>query len=166
MDILEVLGKIGFDWRVALANLINFLIIFLILKKFAFKPIENILNNRRLKIEKGLKDAEKAKLDLIKAEEIAKEITNDAKHQANLIIAESKKKGDLVIIESNEKATEEARGIITHAHSVSEKNKIEMEKEFKRESASIVTDIVEKVLREEINQEKNYDLTKKIISNI
>lgn len=165
MDILEVLGKIGFDWRVALVNLINFLVIFLILKKFVFGTIQNILNNRRIKIETGLNDAEKAKADLIKAEEIAREIKNEAKHEANLIIADSKKKGDVLIADSTEKATEEARSIITHAHFVAEKNKIQMEKDFKKESVSLIVDTVEKILKEEIDQEKNQALTKKIISN-
>jgi F0F1-type ATP synthase membrane subunit b/b' len=48
MDILGILGKIGFDWQVALANLVNFLIIFWILKKFAFKPVREILQKDRM----------------------------------------------------------------------------------------------------------------------
>jgi F-type H+-transporting ATPase subunit b len=89
MDILEVLGKIGFDWRVALVNLFNFLIVFLILKKFAFKPIENILERRRKKIEQGLKDAKKSRDILLQTEDLSEDIIKKAKNDANLIVANS-----------------------------------------------------------------------------
>ena len=69
---LEILGKIGFDWQVALANLINFFIVFLLLKKFFFKKIKETIRERRNKIEKGLEDAEKA-AESLKSAEIEKD---------------------------------------------------------------------------------------------
>ncbi len=60
-----------------LAQLINFAIVFFVLKKFAYKPILNLLDARKKKIEDGLAFAEKAKselasIEVIKTEEIAK----------------------------------------------------------------------------------------------
>lgn len=59
-SIYAILQKIGFDWQVALANLVNFLIILFILKKFAFKPIKKIIEDRQDKINEGLLKAEEA----------------------------------------------------------------------------------------------------------
>ncbi|MBU4369492.1 ATP synthase F0 subunit B, partial [Patescibacteria group bacterium] len=59
MDLQRILGNLGFDWRMALANLVNFLIIFFVLKKYAFKPIKEKLEEREKKIKTGLEDAEK-----------------------------------------------------------------------------------------------------------
>jgi F-type H+-transporting ATPase subunit b len=166
MDILEVLGKIGFDWRVALVNLFNFLIVFLILKKFAFKPIENILEKRRVRIEQGLDDAKKSRDILLKTEDLSGDIIKKANNDANRIISNSKTEGDNLIFKSKEKATEEAGGIITSAHEEVEKNKLRMDKEFKKDSASFVTDMVSKILMEDIDEKKNEDITKKILSDI
>ena len=57
----EILSKIGFDYRVALANLVNFLIVLWVLQKFAFPKIQIVLAERQAKIRKGLADAEAAK---------------------------------------------------------------------------------------------------------
>ena len=60
-----------------IAQLINFAIVFFVLKKFAYKPILNLLDQRKKKIEDGLAFAQKAKdelasIEVIKGEEIAK----------------------------------------------------------------------------------------------
>ena len=54
VNIYEILGKIGFDWQVALASLVNFLIILFVLKKFAFKPIKKLIQERQNKINEGI----------------------------------------------------------------------------------------------------------------
>jgi F0F1-type ATP synthase membrane subunit b/b' len=75
----EILGKIGFDWQVALANLVNFLIIVFLLKKFAFKPIAKIIQDRQNKINEGLENAKKA----------AEEAMKNAKSDIDLAAAQS-----------------------------------------------------------------------------
>jgi hypothetical protein len=70
MDIGLILANLGFDWRVALANLVNFLVIILILKYFAFKPIAKIINEREDKIKKGIEDAERAATEFQMAKQV------------------------------------------------------------------------------------------------
>ena len=69
MAILDILGKIGFDWQVAVANLVNFLIIFFILKRYAFKPIANIIKERQDQVNEGLDNAKLAETNLMQAEQ-------------------------------------------------------------------------------------------------
>ncbi len=94
---LEILGKIGFDWQVALANLVNFLIIFFILRRFAWKPLKNVIEERQQKIVKGLEDAQKAATDLKMAEEIRKQKVEDAKLHANQIVSDANLKSASII---------------------------------------------------------------------
>jgi F-type H+-transporting ATPase subunit b len=73
----QFVHQFGIDWKMMLAQLINFAIVFFVLKKFAYKPILNLLDARKKKIEDGLAFAEKAKselasIEVIKTEEIAK----------------------------------------------------------------------------------------------
>jgi F0F1-type ATP synthase membrane subunit b/b' len=56
MEILTDIGnKIGFDWRLALTHLINLLIIFFLLVKYAFPAIKKAVDERTKKIQEGLK---------------------------------------------------------------------------------------------------------------
>ncbi len=62
--------KFGIDWKLMIAQLINFGIVFFILRAFAYKPILKLLDKRRQKIEEGLAFAEKSKAELASIEEL------------------------------------------------------------------------------------------------
>ena len=100
----EILGKIGFDWHVALANLVNFLIIFFVLKKFAFTPIQKMLRERREKIEKGISDAQKAEKNLSRANIEKEEIIKEAQDNANRILSTSQADGKNLIKDAKTQA--------------------------------------------------------------
>ncbi len=84
--ILSVLHSIGFNWHVALANFVNFLIILFILNKFVFKKIIKTIDNRDGIIKRGLEDASLAETNLKKANELGENIITEAKVKAELDI--------------------------------------------------------------------------------
>ena len=62
--------KFGIDWKLMIAQLINFAIVFFILRAFVYKPVLKLLDKRRQKIEDGLAFAEKSKAELASIEEL------------------------------------------------------------------------------------------------
>lgn len=102
--ILSVLHSIGFNWHVALANFVNFLIILFILNKFVFKKIIKTIDNRDSIIKRGLEDASQAETNLKKANELGENIITEAKAKAE---ADIKNKID--------HANAEALSIVNHS---------------------------------------------------
>ena len=66
MDTL--LGTFHIDWRLLVAQIINFAIVFAVLYRFVVKPLQKVMLERTAKIEQGLKDAENARARLTNAE--------------------------------------------------------------------------------------------------
>ena len=163
--ILEILGKIGFDSQVALANLINFLIIFFILQKFAFKPIKKIIDERQKKISEGLSNAKKAEADLIMAESRRNEIIKKAENDAGALITEAMEKGDKVILSLREKAKMEASKIMEEALRANKKEKEKMGAEFKEKSVDLIISSAETILKEKIDGAKNEEYIKKLLKS-
>jgi F-type H+-transporting ATPase subunit b len=161
---LEILEKVGFDWQVALANFINFLIIFFVLKKFAFKPILKMIDERKEKIKTGLEDAEKAKTDLLMAEEIGKKEVSKAKIEANSIVGEAEKKATSIIKKSEEEALIVKSSITKEAEKDIEKKKESLKKELEKENANLIISSVEKLLKENITKEQQEKYIKNILS--
>lgn len=87
MDILE---KFGVDPILLVAQIVNFLIILFILKKFLYKPILELLNKRKITIKEGLKQAEEARLKLEKIIIEEKQILKNAQLQARKIIEDAR----------------------------------------------------------------------------
>lgn len=57
---MELLNALGIDWKILLAQFVNFAVLVFVLWKFAYKPIFKFLEDRKNKIEEGIKNAEQA----------------------------------------------------------------------------------------------------------
>jgi F-type H+-transporting ATPase subunit b len=159
MNLAEILGRIGFDWQVALANLVNFLIIFLLLRYFAFKPIAKIIRERKEKIQKGLDDAQQAETNLMMAEQQASEIADKAKGEANDIVAAAQGRVDTLMTKAEEDAHVKGTAIINDAHKVAEKERAKMEREVRGQAAGLVVESVTKILKEKMTEKEHEKLT-------
>ncbi len=86
-EILNILGSVGFNWHVALANFFNFLIILFLLNKFFFKKIGSTIDTRHTIIERGLNQARDAEKALSSAAEEKNEILKAARKERDSIVA-------------------------------------------------------------------------------
>jgi F-type H+-transporting ATPase subunit b len=154
--ILENLGKIGFDWRMGLFNLFNFLVLFWILKRYFFKPILKIIHKREKMVQDSVDNIQKAKTELGMAQNQAQELIDHAKVDANRILervtVEAKKQSETI----KEKAKTEVELLVLQAKKNIEIDKKEMKAEIKKETAELVVAAVEKVIRKKlvVNQDK------------
>lgn len=88
---MEILNEFGVDIRILFAQIVNFLIIFFILKRYAYKPVLELLKNRKKAIQEGIEKAEEARLMLEKAETREKEVLKNAQSQARKLLEETEK---------------------------------------------------------------------------
>ncbi len=150
---LEVLGKIGFDWQVALANLVNFIIIFFVLRKFAWKPIEKVISERKQKIDQGLEDAEKAKTELLLAEQTRNRKIDEAKVEANSIVGDAQGKANDIVSKAEADSMNVRSQILKDAEKEAASKKEAVYSEVEKEFSSLVISGVEKVLKENMTPE-------------
>ncbi len=161
--LLGILGKIGFNWQIAVANLFNFLIILFVLNRYAFKPIGKIIDERKAKIDKGLEDANLAEAELTLATEKKEVILAQAKQDADKIIAKSQKDGKELVQAAKEKAGLEMTEIISKAKIEAEKAKNRIEEELKKEASMLVALGVKQVMSNYVADGKGEDVIKAML---
>lgn len=152
MDIMKILGNIGFDWPVALANFFNFLIIFFILKKFAFKPIQKIIAERQARIAEGLAYAKEAETARTMAEEEKRRITAAARAEANEIVGDAKKKAVALIAKGKEDAALAAEQVMADSRGKMAAEREQMERDARNALVGVMTQGIEAVLREDTDR--------------
>lgn len=162
MQILEILGKIGFDWQLALANLINIGIIFLVLYKFAFTPIKKKIEEREASIKKGLSQAHDAEVVLKEAHDEKEEIIKQAKRDAILVLEETERQRKNILKDAEVKAQEERDAILKKAQLEIEGKQAEMERALNEKSAELISRGVAQMLEEEMTPEINERIIKKM----
>lgn len=87
----DLLGGFGINLWAFLSQLVSFGIVFLILAKFGFPMIQRTLDKRRVIIQEGIDNAERAKRDLAEANERSAQILREARIQAQETIAQASK---------------------------------------------------------------------------
>src|SRR5437868_5329897 len=81
------LGALGVDGKAFLIQLVTFLLAFWVLKRYAFKPILKVLNERRETIERGVSLGEEMKQERAKLEQEVGKTLHQARRQADEILA-------------------------------------------------------------------------------
>ena len=146
---MEVLTNIfktfGVEWPLFLAQLILFVIVFFILKKFAFGPIIETLEARRKKIAQAMADAEQVKADVAAAQAKKQAILDEANAQAQKMIAEAKASADAVRTRLEAEANTEAERIVARAREATALEADRMKSEFQREAGRLIVLAAQKV---------------------
>jgi len=159
----SLISTFHIDFKLFIAQLVNFAIVFSVLYFFAFKPLVKTMSERTEKIDKSLKDADEIEKRLALTETEQTEIIGAAKKQANLIIEEADKRGEERKAELIIKAKEEIAQVINNEKAKLSRDKEETLKEIKKEVADLVVLTVEKLLSEKMTGDKDRELIKKLL---
>jgi F-type H+-transporting ATPase subunit b len=162
----SLIDALGLDWRILLAQFVNFSILIFVLWRFAYKPIFKLLEERRAKIAQGIKDSDEAAIKLREAEERHKEIVAESRKEANFIIEDAKNKAEVRYQEIIDKSKDDLKAVIND-----EKEKIEAQKqaailEIKKKTAELIVVALEKVLGEKMDAKTDADLIARVVKDL
>jgi F-type H+-transporting ATPase subunit b len=135
---------------------IAFSFVFLILKKFAWKPILNAIKAREESIEEALKSADKAKEEMQKLQADNEKIIATAKQERDIIIKEARDLKDSIVEDAKAKAKAEADKEVEKAREAIKNEKAAAIKEVKVEVANLSVFIAEKILQEKLSPDAEH----------
>jgi F-type H+-transporting ATPase subunit b len=136
-----------FGWNawLFLSQVISFVIVALLLQRFAYKPILAVLEERRRRIEEGQLNAEKIKKQLAEAEARYAEILAKANAEAQKMIDEARESGAHLAERKQQEAIAAAEQIIAKAREASAIEHDRTMESLKRELGRLVVDTTAKV---------------------
>ncbi|MDG5480395.1 F0F1 ATP synthase subunit B [Staphylococcus xylosus] len=163
MFVLGATGASGVQWGTIIVTCITFGILLLLLKKFAWGPLKDVMDKREHDINKDIDDAEQAKLNAQKLEEQNKQTLKETQDEVQRILEDSKvqarKQHEEIIHEANIRAN----GMVETAQ-----NEINSEKEraiadINNQVSELSVLIASKVLQKEISEQDQKALVEKYI---
>ena len=148
---MEVLGTLGINWKLFLAQLVNFGIVLFIFWKWVVKPLGTTLTKRQERIESGLHNAdvmeeEKKKFDEWKQSEMKK-----VRAEADRVLKTTTDTANQVRQETLSQAQAQAKKLLEQAHAAMQTEKSEMLKEARQEVATLVIAASEKILHSKLD---------------
>ena len=142
---------IEFDPGLIIWTTIIFILLLIVLKKFAWKPILAAVDERNKSIEDALKAADKAKKEMLALNTDNERILIQARKERDALLKEGREIKDNIIAEAKDKAKLEADKILITAKEQINNEKMKAITELKNQVASMSIDIAEKILKSELS---------------
>jgi F-type H+-transporting ATPase subunit b len=131
--------------------LVAFVVVFLILKKFAWKPILKSLNEREQNIAGAIATAERVKAEMAALQSENEALLAQAREERAALLKDARETKDKMINEAKEQAKSEASKIIAEAQQAINAQKMAALTEVKNEMGKLVIEVSEKVLKQELS---------------
>lgn len=160
---MELFEKLGIDWRLLVAQLVNFVILFLALSFLLYKPLIGVLEKRQKKITDSLKDAERIGEELRLAETKSLAILTEARAEAGKVVAAAKDAAESVRGSATDKARAEVAAIIAGGKSQLAAERDLMISEVRAAAAELISSATEKLIGEKMTDAKDKHLIEKIV---
>jgi F-type H+-transporting ATPase subunit b len=135
-------------------TLLAFLVVFFILKKYAWPSILGGLHKREQTIADSLATAERIKSEMAQMKSENEALLAKAREERAQMLKEARETKDKIINEAKEQAKTEANKIISSAQEAIDAQKMAALTEVKNQVGKLVIDVTEKLLRKELNNKE------------
>lgn len=160
------LSSLGINLKSFVFQLITFVIVLLILRRWVFPKLVATLEERRKTLEESLIQAKETQEALERAEEKSAEILHKAREQADEALNEAKNQAKDVVAKAEAAAQEQANRVIKEAEDHLDQERTKLREELKNELSDLVVLTTEKVLRTKLNAREDAKLIEQSIKEL
>lgn len=162
----EILNNFGINPVLLIAQIVNFLIILYILKRFAYKPILEVLKKRQNTIKEGLKQAEESRILLEKTASREKEVLKKAQEESRKILEETKKQRNEILQQAEITAKKQAERILEEAKKQIAFESKEAQKTLSTQISTLALEFLQKSTAQIFSKEDQQKIITNAISKI
>jgi len=160
------LEALGINLGYLLVQIVSFIIALLILRAWVYRPVLNMLAQRRERIAQGLEDARQAEEARANAERDAQQVLLKAQQDANEVVRQAQARADEVAREIKAAAEKEAGEIRTAAGAEAEQIKSQALAELRGQVAALSIAAAEKLIRESLDEKRQRGLIAEFFSGL
>ena len=167
MDSINLPSILTPDFGLFFWMLVAFLVVFLLLAKFGFPVITNMVEERKNFIDESLRKAHEAQERLANIEKEGESILQEAREKQAQILKEAAETRDAIVEKAQEKARAEGARLLDDARTAIEQEKKAAIADIRSQVATLSVDIAEKVLRKNLKDDKSQmDLIDRMLDDV
>jgi F-type H+-transporting ATPase subunit b len=156
-------GILGLSLQAFVIQILTFILVFLLLKKFAFNRIVALLDKRHDVIEKGVRHGLEMEKEREKLEKETDKIVREARHGADEIIGDAQKEARDILREAEKTAHKKTELMLKDAESRINEEVEQARHKLEKDIAGLVSDVTEAIVEEKVDAKKDADLIDRAI---
>src|SRR6185312_4261913 len=163
---MEILKTFGLDPYLVTAQIINFLIILYVLKRYLYPPLFNIFKKREELVKESINRAEENEKILENSKNQEKEIIKKAKATADEVIKEAREQSESIVKKAEEDAKQKADKILKDAKEQIALETAEAQKQLNKYVLKLSIEILEKSLSNVLTEKEQSEIVAKATKEI
>ncbi|MEX1997192.1 MAG: F0F1 ATP synthase subunit B [Candidatus Andersenbacteria bacterium] len=160
------IGALGLDARALAFQVVNFGILLLLLRRFAYRPILNVLEHRRATIEESLRSANtiaQEKQSLVREKQA---VLREAQTQAQAIVSRSQQQAGDIVRTAETEARRRAEKIFAQAKAKITQEENIVRSGLKKEALYLVAEATEKIIDQKLDSPSDAALIKRALQEV
>jgi F-type H+-transporting ATPase subunit b len=154
---------LGLSLSAFIIQLITFVLVFMVLKKFAFGPIVKLLDKRHSVIEEGVKHGLEMEKEKLRITTETEKIIREARHSADEIIGDAQKDAREIVREAEKVAHKKSEIMLADAEAKINEETERARRKLEKEITGLVSEATEAVVEEKIDAKKDAELIDRAI---
>ncbi|HLC91802.1 MAG TPA: F0F1 ATP synthase subunit B [Candidatus Saccharimonadales bacterium] len=159
------IGALGISGGAFLIQFLTFVLVFMLLRKFAFKPVIKLLEERRRVIDDGVRMGEKLTKEQAKFDTQLAETMSKARAEADHIIDTGHKEAREIVREAEKTAQRKADSILADAEVRINEESEQAKRALEKDIVGLVSEATEAIVGEKVDAKKDAEIIDKIIKN-
>jgi len=160
------LEALGLNLGYLFVQILNFAIVFVVLRAWVYKPILNMLEKRSQKIAQGVEDAQKAAEARENAEQDAAKVLDEARSKANEIVRQAAEKADAAAEEIKAEAKQKAKETHQAAVADAEQERNRILADIRRQVGSLAIAAAQKLIGTALDETRQKALVDEFFSSV
>lgn len=157
------LGALGVSLSAFVIQLVTFVFVFLILKRFAFDKIGAMLEKRRKTIDDGVRLGQKLEKEREKLDQEVAKVMKEARHEADRIIANGHKEAREVLRDAEKAAQRKTDAMLADAQARIEEDHRQAKQKLEKDIVGLVSEATEAIVNEKVDPKKDAELIDKAL---
>ena len=154
---------LGISLPTLIAQLINFGILFILLRVFAYKPIMKMLDERAKRVKESMEQSEQIKAQAAHAEEAVRQQIDAGRKEGQEIITRAMRTGEELRQKAEQEAKKQGEALIAKARDEIQRERDEAIGELRHEFADLAITAAEKVIDRSLDKEAHRQLIDKVL---
>jgi F-type H+-transporting ATPase subunit b len=163
---MEIFETFGLDPIIIVAQIVNFLVILYILKRFLYKPLFKTFKTREALIKESIEKAEQARKELEKAKKEERDVMKKAQVTAQQIIAEAKEQSATILKDAQDAAKKQTQQTIEEAkEQITRETKL-AEQQLNKHVGKLAVELLEKSLNNVFTEKEQSQIVAKAVKSL
>lgn len=163
---MEALHTLGIDWKLLIAQVVNFIVLLYLLNRFLYKPVLGLMETRSKHIKDSIAKAQAIDASLEKTKEEQDRLLSEARREAKSILDDARSHSEEIVARAKENATAESERIIAEGARLAEAEAEHVKRSLKSEIGSLAILATERVLRRNPDAVLRDELQKEAVKHL